>query len=134
MSRSPADPVESTSARKEAARQFLELVGSGRIDEAYRKYVAMDGKHHNPFFAAGFPALQAAMQANYLQFPDMRLTIKDVIGEGEMIAVHSHVVMRPNEPGVATVHLFRFQGGKIIELWDIAQALPSDSPNQDGMF
>jgi predicted SnoaL-like aldol condensation-catalyzing enzyme len=134
MSRSPADPVETTSARKEAARQFLELVGSGRIDEAYRKYVAMDGKHHNPFFAAGFPAQQAAMQANFLQFPDMRLTIQDVIGEGEMVAVHSHVVMRPDEAGVATVHLFRFQAGKIMEMWDIAQALPSDSPNQDGMF
>jgi predicted SnoaL-like aldol condensation-catalyzing enzyme len=134
MLRFQADPLESTSAWKEASRQFLELVGSGRIDEAYRKYIAMDGKHHNPFFAAGFPALQAAMKANYLQFPEMHLTIKDVIGDGEMVAIHSHVVMRPNEPGVATVHLFRFQGGKIIELWDIGQALPSDSPNQDGMF
>ncbi len=134
MSPFQADPEESTSARKEAARQFLELVGSGRIDEAYRKYVAMDGRHHNPFFAAGFPALQAAMQANYLQFPDMRLTIKDLIAEGDMVALQSHVVMHPGEPGFATVHWFRFKADRIVEMWDIAQSLPSDSPNQDGMF
>jgi dihydrofolate reductase len=59
MSPSPADPLASPSARKDAARQFLELVGFGRIDQAYQKYVLMDGLHHNPFFAAGFPALQA---------------------------------------------------------------------------
>jgi dihydrofolate reductase/predicted SnoaL-like aldol condensation-catalyzing enzyme len=134
MSPFQADPLASASARKEAARQFLELVGSGRIDEAYRRYVAMEGKHHNPFIAAGFPALQAAMHASYKEFPDMRLTIQDVIAEGDMLAVHSHVVMRPHEPGYATVHWFRFQGGKIVEMWDIAQALLSESPNQDGMF
>jgi predicted SnoaL-like aldol condensation-catalyzing enzyme len=64
----------------------------------------------------------------------MRLTIQDVIGEGEMVAVHSHVLMRPNEPGYATVHWFRFQDGKIVEMWDITQALPPESPNQDGVF
>jgi predicted SnoaL-like aldol condensation-catalyzing enzyme len=120
--------------RKHIARHFLELVGAGSIDEAYRRYVAMDGKHHNPFFAAGFPALQEAMKANYIQFPDMHLTIKDVIGEGDVVAVHSHVVMRPNEPGFATVHWFRFRGDKIVEMWDIAQTLPSDLINLDGSF
>lgn len=120
--------------RKQVARQFIELIGAGRIDEAYQRYVAMDGKHHNPFFVAGFPALQAAMKANYIQFPDMRLTIKDVIGDGEMVAVHSSVVMRPGEPGFATVHWFRFKADRIVEMWDVAQSLPSDLINLDGAF
>ncbi len=134
MSPLPADPLEPLSTRKEAARQFLQLVGAGSIDEAYQRYVAMDGKHHNPYFAAGFPALQAAMKANFIQFPDMHLTIKNVVGEGDLVAIHSQVVMQPGEPGFAAVHLFRFQGDRIVEMWDVAQQLPPDLINLDGAF
>lgn len=37
-----------TQAHKQAAVQFLQLAVAGRIDEAYQKYVDMNGKHHNP--------------------------------------------------------------------------------------
>jgi predicted SnoaL-like aldol condensation-catalyzing enzyme len=120
--------------RKQVAQQFLELVVAGNIDDAYRKYVASDGKHHNPFFPAGFPALREAMKENHVQFPNMRLTVKNVIGDGDLVAIHSHIVLRPGETGVAVVHLFRFRGNKIVEIWDCGQPVPADSPNQDGMF
>jgi predicted SnoaL-like aldol condensation-catalyzing enzyme len=42
--------------------------------------------------------------------------------------------MNPGESGVAVVHIFRFQGDRIAELWDIGQPVPQDSPNQAGMF
>jgi len=58
---------------------FLRLVVAGRIDEAYRKHVDMGGKHHNPFFAAGMPALRQAMIDNHAQYPDKRIDIKRVI-------------------------------------------------------
>jgi predicted SnoaL-like aldol condensation-catalyzing enzyme len=74
------------------------------------------------------------MKENALQFPGMRLTAKNVIGDGDLVAVHSHVVLRPGEPGLATIHLFRFKGNKIVEIWDIGQPVPADSTNQDGMF
>jgi len=32
------------------------------------------------------------------------------------------------------VRPFRFEGGKVVELWDIGQLLPNDSPNADGAF
>ncbi|MBI1743628.1 hypothetical protein HYR54_11280 [Candidatus Acetothermia bacterium] len=55
--------------RKQVAVKFLQLVVAGQIDEVYRKYVDLRGKHHNPFFPAGFPALQKAMIENHVQFP-----------------------------------------------------------------
>jgi predicted SnoaL-like aldol condensation-catalyzing enzyme len=121
-------------ARKQAAVQFLELVVAGRIDEAYQRHVDMRGIHHNPFFPAGFPALKKAMIENHDQFPFEQLTVKNVIGEGDLVAVHSYIAPHPGEAGFATVHLFRFQGDKIIELWDIGQPVPADSPNMDGAF
>lgn len=102
--------------RKDAAVKFLQFVVGGRIDEAYRTYVDLRGKHHNPFFPAGFPALQKAMIENHVQFPSKRLKVKNVLGDGELVAVHSHLVLRPGETGIAVVHLFRFHGDKIVEL------------------
>lgn len=32
------------------------------------------------------------------------------------------------------VHLLRFRGGKIVEIWDCGQPVPADSPNSDGAF
>jgi predicted SnoaL-like aldol condensation-catalyzing enzyme len=123
-----------TRARKHAAVDFLKLVVAGRIDDAYQKHVDLHGKHHNPFFPSGFPALKKAMIENHVQFPSKQLTVRNVLGDGELVAVHSHIVLRPDETGIAAVHLFRFHGDKIVEMWDCGQPLPSDSPNKDGAF
>jgi predicted SnoaL-like aldol condensation-catalyzing enzyme len=32
------------------------------------------------------------------------------------------------------VHIFRFEQGRIVELWDLGQEVPESSPNQYGMF
>jgi predicted SnoaL-like aldol condensation-catalyzing enzyme len=74
------------------------------------------------------------MKENHLEMPNKQLTIKNVIGDGDLVAVHSHIVLPLNETGMAVVHLFRFQGDKIVEFWDIGQPVPEDSPNHDGMF
>ncbi len=99
-----------------------------------RSTLTCNGKHHNPFFPAGFPALKKAMIENHVQFPNKQLTVKNVLGDGDLVAVHSHIVLRPGESGIAAVHLFRFQGDRIVEMWDCGQPVPADSPNEDGMF
>jgi predicted SnoaL-like aldol condensation-catalyzing enzyme len=125
------DPAQ---GHKQAAVAFLQLVVEGRIAEAYRTYVDLQGKHHNPFFPAGFPALQKAMIENHVQFPGKRLTVRNVLGDGDRVAVHSRLVLRPGEPGMSVVHVFRFQGDRIVEMWDCGQPVPPDSPNEDGAF
>jgi len=119
---------------KKTAVEFLQLVVAGRIDEAYRQYVDMSGKHHNAYFTAGFPALRRGMEENHLQFPDKHILPKHVLVDGDFVAVHSHVVLRAREKEIAVVHLFRFHNGKIVELWDCGQPIPVDCPNADGVF
>ncbi len=131
----PLLPAAGGAAKNEdVALQFLKLVEAGQIEEAYRKYVSPAGKHHNAFYPAGFAALQKGMQASHEQFPEMRLTVKNVIAAGDLVAVHSHVILKPGEAGYGTLHLFRIREGRIVEMWDLAQPVPVDSPNQDGMF
>ena len=126
--------IDNPREHKQIAKQFLELVAAGKIDESYGKHVSETGKHHNPFFLNGFPALREAMKENQVHFPNKQLTIKNVIGEGVMVAIHSYIVPRPGESGIAAIHQFRFLGDKIFKLWDIDQPVPTDSPNRDGMF
>lgn len=117
---------------KKVAVDFLQLVVAGRIDEAYDKYVDMTGRHHNPFFPAGFASLKKAMAENESQCPNKRLDVAHVLADGDMVAVHSHLTFGQGQPDMTVVHLFRFAGGKVVEMWDVAQQIPQDSPNKDG--
>ena len=126
--------TDNLQAHRQSAVEFLQLVVAGRIDEAYEKHVDMAGKHHNPFFPAGFPALKKAMIENQAQFPNKHLIVKNVLGDGELVAVHSHIMLHPGDAGIVAVHLFRFQGDRIVEMWDYNQPVPTDSPNNDGVF
>ena len=119
---------------KQIALDFLQMIIRGEIDEAYEKYIDMNGKHHNAYFPAGFESLKKAMKENHMQFPQKRLTVKHTFVDGDFVAVHSHVVLKPEDAGIAVVHLFRFKNNKIIEMWDCGQQLNKDSPNKDGVF
>ncbi len=122
----------STQANKETAVDFLHLAIAGEIDEAYSSYVNMRGKHHNMYYSADFSSLKQGMIDNHAQFPNKRLMVKNVVGEGDMVAVHSKLVLKEGEPGMVVVHIFRFEGGKIIEMWDVGQAIPTESRNKLG--
>ena len=101
---------------------------------AIERLVAAGAKHHNPHFAAGMPALLEAIEAAAKASPERKLEVKRVVAEGDYVVVHSHVRHRPGDLGAALVHIFRFEGDRIAELWDVAQPVPADSPNADGMF
>lgn len=117
---------------KEIAEKFLQLVVTGKIDEAYKKFVDMNGKHHNLFFPAGFPALKEAMKENHIQFPNKTLQIKNIIEENNLVTTHSKITLGEEE--ISVVHIFRFKNGKIIEMWDVAHEIPEVTINNDGAF
>jgi predicted SnoaL-like aldol condensation-catalyzing enzyme len=126
--------AEGSGPDKEAAMQFLQLVVGGRIVDAYERYVDMSGKHHNPYYRAGFPALRQAMMEDEGRRPGKQLLIKHALGDGDMVAVHSRLVVPGGESDYAVVHLFRFQKNKIVEMWDLGMPVPAHSPNDDGTF
>ena len=121
-------------SRKRAAVEFLRMAASGRAEEASRTFLAPGGKHHNVYFPAGWGPLIKGMMEASRESPGTSLTVKRVLCDGDTVAVHSHVVHKPGEPGISVVHIFRFEGGRIAEMWDVGQALPADSPNLDGPF
>jgi predicted SnoaL-like aldol condensation-catalyzing enzyme len=119
---------------KETAVNFLKLASSRNVRDAYLKFVGEGFKHHNPYFEGSAEALEAGMQENADQNPEKSLEVKHVIAEGDLVAVYSEVHHRRGDRGAAVMHIFRFENGRIVELWDVGQEVPEDSPNQYGMF
>ena len=118
---------------KESAIKFLNLVIAGKIDEAYKTYVDMSGKHHNAFTPAGFVALRDGMKDAHTAFPNKQFDVQHALEDGDLVAVHSRLALEPNKPPMAVLHLFRFAKGKIVEMWDIGQPL-AEMKNSDGAF
>ena len=121
-------------SNKEIAISFLRLASSGKVREAYRRYAGPELRHHNAFFPGDAESLMAAMEENAAMNPDKVLEIQRALQDGDLVAVHSHVRQHPGDRGAAVVHIFRFQGDRIAELWDVGQAVPESSPNELGMF
>jgi predicted SnoaL-like aldol condensation-catalyzing enzyme len=127
--------TETVSVNTDVALTFLEMVSTGRAREAFDRYAASDFRHHNPYFNGDGESLAMAMDHNYRDNPQKQLEVIHAIGGGPYVAIHSrvrHSLGFGSEH--ATVHLFRLEDGKVMELWDIAQEVPTQTPNQYGMF
>ncbi len=120
--------------KKEIAIDFLKRASKGASREAFRLYVADNFKHHNVYFKGDGESLMLAMEEAAQYAPDKVFTIHRALEDGDEVAVHSHVQPKPGDLGFAVVHLFRFEGEKIAELWDLGQAVPEEMDNENGMF
>ena len=126
--------MKEVKTHKETAVAFLHLVAAGKVREAYGKFVGPGFRHHNPYFHGDAESLMIAMEENAVQNPNKIIEIQHALQDGYLVAVHSRVRQNPDDLGRAVVHIFRFAGDRIAELWDIGQAHPEKSPNEHGMF
>ena len=121
------------STQKDLAISFLKNAASGKLDEAY-SLVTSDFRHHNAYFKGDAESLKAGMAGAHQQFPNTQLDVQRAIEERDVVAVHSRVQHAPDRPLIAVVHIFRFKGDQIAELWDVGMEAPKDSPNENGLF
>lgn len=119
--------------RKDIAQSFLRLAAAGRMDDAFA-LAAPDFRHHNPWFKGDAASLRDAMAQAAAKFPRTSIEFQRSLEEGDLVAVHSKVLHEPAGRAIAVVHLFRFQGSRIAELWDVVMEAPEHSPNQHGLF
>jgi len=141
--RSEASENSADKTRKDIAVELLNLIGVGRPKEGLR-YFAPGCKTHNPYVIGGMDALIDAMIAVQKKgaegivrgsIADFKLKIRHVLADHDLVAVHTQLSSsNPSDGGLRQVHLFRFNGDKIVEYWDITQQVVQDSPNAAGAF
>ncbi|HXB97090.1 MAG TPA: nuclear transport factor 2 family protein [bacterium] len=120
--------------RKDLALDFLQHIIAGRIKEAYAGHVAPNFVHHNPHFKSDAASLLQGMADSEAHFPNKLFDIQHALEDGDLVAVHSRLRFNPHDTGMAVVHLFRFDGDRIAEFWDVAQPQPENMANERGMF
>ena len=65
--------------------------------------------------------------------PNKTIEFVRVIGQGDLVALHTHQVWEENE--YVTMDFFRFDtNGKIVEHWDAIQVVPEESKNGNTMY
>jgi len=122
-------------SRKESAVTFLSMASSGQVEGAYARFIAPEFIHHNPYFRGDRESLKSAMIEAHRTSPNKRFEVKRSFEDGDFVITHSLVVRAdPGDPDVAVVHIFKFEGDKVVELWDLGQLLSPDSPNENGPF
>jgi predicted SnoaL-like aldol condensation-catalyzing enzyme len=119
---------------KEKAVDFMTLVANGDVSQAYERHVGTGFRHHNPHFRGDAKSLKEAMEANAVKNPNKVFDVQRALEDGEYVAVFSRVRQNPDDRGGALVHIFRFEGDRIAELWDIGQPVPEKLVNENGMF
>jgi predicted SnoaL-like aldol condensation-catalyzing enzyme len=120
--------------RKEIATQFLRLAASGKVNETYEKYMHKDFFHHNPYFPGDRESLRKGMEESAKEMPNKKYETLRVLEDGNLVAVHGRIRLKPDMPEIALMHILRFEGDKIIEEWEAAQEVPKDCPNENGVF
>jgi predicted SnoaL-like aldol condensation-catalyzing enzyme len=119
---------------KSKAKEFLLSVSGSNIKEGYDLYVGRGFRHHNVYFKGDADSLRTAMEENYKMYPDKNLEIKRMIREENLVVVHSFAKLKPDDPGIALIHIFRFENEMIVEMWDLGEQIPSELINENGPF
>jgi predicted SnoaL-like aldol condensation-catalyzing enzyme len=118
--------------------EAVSLFGAGDII-GFTELLGENFLSHNPRVAHN-PAAQSGRQAlaDYLSGPgsahlrDATVAAKHLLADGDLVAVHTHVATPQGD--LATVDLFRVDGGVIVEHWDVVQSIPDEVLHPHGMF
>jgi predicted SnoaL-like aldol condensation-catalyzing enzyme len=105
-----------------------------RAREAFETWVERGYIQHNPLAATGRDAAIAFLEPFFQGHPDAVYSIKRIIADGDLVAVHSHAKFAAGDRGLAVVDILRVEHCKIAEHWDVAQPVAEKSANSNGMF
>jgi predicted SnoaL-like aldol condensation-catalyzing enzyme len=122
-------------ANKGIIREFYELAfNQKRPADAAARYLSDKYRQHNPLVGDGRPAFIGYVAAFLQACPDLQLSIKRLVAEGDLVAVHSHLDPGPSHRGTVVMDMFRLEDGRIVEHWDVVQEIPATAANPNTML
>jgi predicted SnoaL-like aldol condensation-catalyzing enzyme len=114
----------------EMYRKVLIPMDSSRVDD----FISPDYVQHSMLAEPTVQALKDFLDRVKVESPHAVQTIHRTLVDGDLVAVHLHVVRWPGEAGLAVADMFRVADGMIVEHWDVIQEIPANPINPKGMF
>jgi len=125
--------ASSVAANKKLVVDFYRVVFiEKKVAEGFAQYVVADYIQHNPLVPTGRDAAVKLLTPRVTK--ESITDIKRVVAEGDLVVLHVHSRSNPQDRGRAVVDIFRVANGKIVEHWDVIQAVPAASQNNNSMF
>src|SRR5262249_27352535 len=135
MSSAVADDQSVQEKNKEVVTAFYELAfNQHKPTEAAKKYFGNKYIQHNPHVPNGAAAFYNYFEGYFKQNPKSSVKIHRVLADGDLVALHLHSKQNEKDLGRAVVDIFRLENGKIVEHFDVVQAVPEKTANGNTMF
>ncbi|MAA76213.1 MAG: hypothetical protein CMN28_16100 [Salinisphaeraceae bacterium] len=120
---------------KQNAIAFLDVAFAGDPAKAVELYVGEDYKQHNPAVADGKAGFIEYFSKMAVDYPKKSIEVVRAVGEGDLVALHTHQIWPEDGDEYVTMDFFRFDDlGKIIEHWDAVQLIPDSTANGNPMY
>jgi predicted SnoaL-like aldol condensation-catalyzing enzyme len=122
-------------ANKEKALYCMDLLFNQKnIEKSRAECWGETYIQHNPYAPNGPEALFAFMTPFFESNPDLRIDVKRVAAEGDLVWIHYNNKPAPDALGLAVVDILRMEDGKFVEHWDVVQPVPEQSANENTVF
>jgi len=121
-------------ANKKAVQEFYDDAINKKDFDAASKFLGPRYVQHNPNATDGPEGLKTYIAFLRDKFPDYHSDVIRVFADGDYVIQHIHNVPTPGARGNAIVNIYKLENGKIVEHWDVIQAVPEKSANNNTMF
>jgi predicted SnoaL-like aldol condensation-catalyzing enzyme len=130
-----ADTAQCRLNPKQVVTQFMTtLYIDKQVRKAFETWVDPGYIQHNPMAQTGRQAAIDFLEPFLAQHPDIHYSIKRIMADGNLVAVHSHGSFSAEDRGIAVVDILRVERCKVAEHWDVVQPVPEKAANSNGMF
>ncbi|MFM0527339.1 nuclear transport factor 2 family protein (plasmid) [Paraburkholderia strydomiana] len=113
---------------------YKEAHFDGDVDGAIARYVGNTYIQHTAAAEDGVEGLRNYINFFLKTFPNAKGDIRRVIADGDIVAVHAHWTNLVSKNGDVGVDFFRVQDGRLVEHWDVMQAIPDASKNENTVY
>ena len=129
--------TEAKRSARDLVLAFYEAALNQKDVEKTEEFLGGTYIQHNPAVADGPEGLLRLVRFRRERFPQSRNEVKMVIAEGDLVVLHVHSVLMPGTPGRHIIDIFRVDGDKVVEHWDVIQDIPEQlfpPLNDNGLF